>query len=444
MKHIRTKFIISMTTLAFVILAFTGSMLMINISTSYRREFYESVKPIVTSNEVLECATTEQLATTLENALGERVNFYILKDGAVVFASVDGGQLKTTDNLEKVISGKSCAESDMLWDTLDYGVCAKGGLSVYVKDTMSALFEQIKEISLHLASALVIGFLLSVIISFLLSKRLTHSIGILKKGAERMAGGDFTPIEITQNDEIGSLATVLNSMGAQIVKDYDEFERQEKVRRDFVANVSHELKTPLTVIKSYSDTLVGMELDDATRSQFLSTIGSEVDRMSDIVSKLLEISQIEAKAQTTKAQIDLSKTVADLMQSFLLQIEQKAITLTTNGRATVTANADSVGAIITNLIENAVKYTNDGGYIDIELKDNAISIKNSGAGIAPRDLEHIFERFYRADKARSRDTGGTGLGLAIAKECADAIGATISAKSVEGEYTKFTVNFNAN
>ena len=444
MKHIRTKFIISMTTLAFVILAFTGSMLMINISTSYRREFYENVKPIVTSNEVLECATTEQLATVLENALKERVNFYILKDGAVVFASVDGGQLKTTDNLEKVISGKGCAESDMLWDTLDYGVYTKGGLSVYVKDTMSALFEQIKEISLHLASALVIGFLLSVIISFLLSKKLTHSIGILKKGAERMAGGDFTPIEITQNDEIGSLATVLNGMGAQIVKDYDEFERQEKVRRDFVANVSHELKTPLTVIKSYSDTLVGMELDDATRSQFLSTIGSEVDRMSDIVSKLLEISQIEAKAQTTKAQIDLGKTVADLMQSFLLQIEQKSITLTTNGHATVTANADSVGAIITNLIENAVKYTNDGGYIDIELNGNAISIKNSGAGIAPHDLEHIFERFYRADKARSRDTGGTGLGLAIAKECADAIGATITAESVEGEYTKFTVNFNAN
>ncbi len=444
MKHIRTKFIISMTALAFVVLLFTGIALIANISINYRREFYNDTKPIMTSSAVSECKTIDELSTTLKKSLDSQKSFYILKDGTVVFASVDGGQLKATDNLERILAGGSATETDLLWEALDYGVCLKDGLAVYVKDTYVLLTEQIKGISLHLIQALIIGFLLSVIISFLLSKKLTRSIGVLKKGAERMANGDFAPIEVPSVDEIGSLANVLNSMGSQIEKDYAEFERQEKVRRDFVANVSHELKTPLTVIKSYSETLSQMQLDTKTQQQFLQTIDTEVDRMSEIVSKLLEISHIEANIQTSTEQIDLKTLVHQITSPLLLQASQKNIEVTTAGQGSAVTNKKGAETILTSIIENAVIYTNPTGYINITVKDNAVTVKNSGAGIEKDDLEHIFERFYRADKARTSGTGGTGLGLAIAKECADAIGAKITVSSVAKEYTEFTVNFNAN
>ena len=288
--------------------------------------------------------------------------------------------------------------------------------------------------------ALLLGVLLAVGISWVLSKRLTRSLHALGEGARRITEGDFSGIEISSADEIGQLAGVMNSMGAQIQKDYDEFEREERRRREFVANVSHELKTPLTVIKSYSQTLNEMEVDRDTAREFLSVIDSEVDRMTLTVSQLLQISRLEAGPDTAPEEVDLAKLCGGIADALALEIKAKALTITLSGGGKVICERAKAHTILTNIIENAVKYTERGG-IEIEIEDNTVTVRDSGIGMTKEDVRHIFERFYRADKARGRKTGGTGLGLAIAKECADAIGAKITVDSKLNEYTSFTVEF---
>ena len=434
-----------MVMLAAFVLTFAGIVLIINITIDYRRDFYADVTPILQSQKL--DGDADAICTYLDGVWqsvndGTDKNYYIFKDGTLIKSYKSGGTLKKTDNLQLLLDGKSTKESELFSGALDIGVITKSGYAVYVADSMSVLLAQIGNISWLLIQALTLGVLLAVALGFVLSKRLTSSIRALENGAMRMAEGDFTKIDVPSNDEMGRLCTVLNDMGAQIQKDYDEFEREEKARREFIANVSHELKTPLTVIKSYSQTLTEMDVDDSTRAQFLSIIDSEVDRMTAQVSQLLELSKLEEKSCKEAVEIDLNILCKKIADSLAIKMQTGKIAISLNGNGCVVADYQKTYTIISNIIENAVKYTNENGQITIDINNNVVSITNTGAGISDNDIVHIFERFYRADKSRNRQTGGTGLGLAIAKECADSIGAVIEAKSVPSEYTTFTVKFN--
>lgn len=445
MKRIRTKFNAAMVMLAAFVLMFAGIVLIINITIDYRRDFYADITPVL-QNESIEgdadsvCAYLDGVWQSINSDSDK--NYFIFKDGTLIKSHKSGGTLKQTDNLDALLSGKNPNEADLLWDALDFGAITKSGYVIYVCDTMSVLVSQIGNISWLLIQALTLGVLLAVVISFILSKRLTASIRTLESGAMRMAEGDFTPITVPSEDEMARLGAVLNDMGAQIQKDYDEFEREEKNRRDFIANASHELKTPLTVIKSYSQTLKEMDVDSDTRAQFLSVIDSEADRMSDMVSQLLELSKLEAKSSGTPSDIELYPVCKKIADAFAIKLKDSGILLKIEGEGKIFADYGKVYTLLSNIIENAVKYTNPDGTITITISGDGISVTNTGAGIEKEDLLHIFERFYRADKSRNRKTGGTGLGLAIAKECADSIGAQITADSVPSQYTTFKVKFN--
>lgn len=445
MKKIRTKFNAAMIMLAAFVLTFAGIVLIINITVDYRRDFYADVTPVLQSQNLSGDADTicRYLDSVWQSiADGTDKNYYIFKDGTLIKSNKSGGTLKKTDNLQLLLNGKAPKEAELFSGALDYGAVVDGGYVVYVADSMSALYSQIGNISWLLVQALSLGVLLAVALSFILSKRLTSSIRALEEGASRMADGDFSPIDRPSDDEMGRLCTVMNNMGAQIQKDYDEFEREEIRRREFIANASHELKTPLTVIKSYSQTLSEMEIDDDTRRKFLAVIDSEVDRMSAQVSQLLELSKLEEKISGDTVEIDLLVMCKKITDSLAIKTQESEISLSLNGHGTAVADYQKTYTIMSNIIENAVKYTNKQGKIEINISDNSVAVTNTGAGIEENDLLHIFERFYRADKSRNRQTGGTGLGLAIAKECADAIGATITAKSLPSEYTTFMVKFN--
>ena len=434
-----------MVMLAAFVLMFAGIVLIINITIDYRRDFYSDVIPVLQSDALT--GDTDVLCKYLDGKwqsvnVGTDKNYFIFKDGTLIKSYKSGGTLKQTDNLKALLSGKKAKETEVLWSALDYGTLTQNGYVVYVCDSMSVLYSQIGNISWLLIQALTLGVLLAVAISFILSKRLTSSIRALEEGAMRMAEGDFAPIPMPSNDEMGKLCSVLNDMGAQIQKDYDEFEREEVRRRDFIANASHELKTPLTVIKSYSQTLSEMDVDGDTQKQFLGVIDSEVDRMNGVVSQLLELSKLEAKSAGTVADIDLYFVCKKISDAFTIKLKDSGVSLELIGNGTVFADYQKVYTLLSNLIENAVKYTNDGGSISINIDGGTVTVTNTGAGIEKEDILHIFERFYRADKSRNRKTGGTGLGLAIAKECADSIGAVITANSVPSEYTIFTVKFN--
>lgn len=445
MKSIRTKLTVAMSLLAAAVLAFTGIVLMVNITVDYRSDFYTTVTAVLDRGRLPKSADTESLAAFLDAnnsrlQSGSDKNCYILKDGNVVASTHEGGILESTENLEALISGGECRESELFSPVLDYGIYAGDGYAIYVTDTHHQLYSQIGSLGLHLIQALLLGVLLAVGISWVLSKRLTRSLRALGEGARRITEGDFSGIEVKSSDEIGQLASVMNSMGEQIQKDYDEFEREERRRREFVANVSHELKTPLTVIKSYSQTLNEMEVDRDTSREFLSVIDSEVDRMTLAVSQLLEISRLESGPSAAPEEVDLMRLCGGIADALALEIKAKALSLTLSGEGKVTCERAKAHTILTNIIANAVKYTEHGG-IEIEVEDKAVTVRDSGIGMTKEDAEHIFERFYRADKARGRKTGGTGLGLAIAKECADAIGAKITVESKLNEYTSFKVEF---
>ncbi len=445
MKRIRTKFNAAMIMLAAFVLTFAGIVLIINITIDYRRDFYADVTPILRSENLggdadAICEFLDSAWQSINSSTDK--NYYIFKDGTLIKSYKSGGTLKKTDNLQLLLDGKKPKEAEFFSGALDYGTVTEGGYVVYIADSMSVLMSQIANISWLLIQALTLGVLLAVALSFILSKRLTSSIRALEEGAMRMAEGDFSPISVPSDDEMSRLCTVLNDMGAQIQSDYDEFEREEVRRREFIANASHELKTPLTVIKSYSQTLTEMDVDNATRQKFLSIIDSEVDRMTSQVSQLLELSKLEEKTSGDAVEIDLAVLCKKITDSLAIKLQESDISLTLDGCGKTVADYQKAYTLMSNIIENAVKYTNTGGQIEINIDGGTVTVKNTGAGIEKDDLLHIFERFYRADKSRNRQTGGTGLGLAIAKECADSIGATITADSKPSEHTIFTVKFN--
>lgn len=211
-----------------------------------------------------------------------------------------------------------------------------------------------------------------------------------------------------------------------IIHDVTKQEKLEQSRRDFVANVSHELRTPLTTIKSYSETLADMpDVDRELQIRFLDVIASESDRMARIISDLLTLSELDENQTYTKPPepIDVRKMLETIVERMGLTAKKKNQSLTyhpINEVPIISGDHDSLERIIINIVSNALKYTREGGTIEVYsskvYNDICIKVVDNGIGIQEDKLPHIFDRFYRVDKARSRDTGGTGLGLAIAKQ----------------------------
>lgn len=447
MKKISTKINVSILAICVLILAFVGCALVINMTVDYHRAFEKSVSRVLNS-QLTEVAANEGKAA-LDGFLQSEYaalcddcerEYYILENGNVIFSSADGGMLTPTDNLYALSSGKAAVIPSITAKVLDYGK-NYGTLTVYVTDNKSALYDRIFDISVLFLQALALAVLLAAVISYFVSKRLTASLKTLADGAKKMASGEFEKIKVNSRDEIGGLCDIFNEMGAQIQSDFDEFEKVEISRREFVANVSHELKTPLTVIKSYSQTLGGMEVDDNTRREFLCIIDSEADRMSDIVGQLLTLSKLEHPSPVNITDCDVYTLCKKTAEALLPQADKKQVKIKVDGNAVIKTDSSKLGTIITNLMSNAVNYSENGGEVRVIITNNSVAVTNGGAGISKADLPHIFDRFYRTDPARQRSTGGTGLGLAIAKASADAIGARLYAKSDPDALTVFTLEF---
>ena len=232
-----------------------------------------------------------------------------------------------------------------------------------------------------------------------------------------------------------------------VMHDITKQEKLETARREFVANVSHELKTPLTTVKSYAETLIEMS-DGEVQTKFLGTIVKEADRMTRIVKDLLTLSRLdeETDAPERSEEIDLDAFVSDIAERMRITAEKKNQTLTykaLNKMPIIRSDKDKLEQVVINIISNAVKYTSSGGKIEVftgrVYNDLYIKVTDNGIGIPKENLPRIFERFYRVDKARSRGTGGTGLGLAIAKQIMDSLGGRISIKSEYGKGTEVII-----
>ncbi len=291
-------------------------------------------------------------------------------------------------------------------------------------------------------------FLLAAVATFFISfcfvgfftYNMVRPLRAMSNATKALSNGDFSVrVPVTSKDEIGELATAFNNMA-------DSLSQSEGSSRAFVANVSHELKTPMTTIAGFIDGILDGTIPKERQSYYLNIVSIETRRLSRLVQSMLSLSRIDSGSlKLNKSEFDLRDIIINTFLTFEQKIDDKKIIIKgfENLDSTmVKGDADMIHQVVYNLVENAVKFTNENGYIEVIVNVNvgatAVEIRNSGEGIPPQEVLHIFERFYKTDKSRSKDKEGMGLGLYIVKTIMRLHGGDITAKSELYNYTSFT------
>ncbi len=562
-RSLHMKLMLIMTLLIISLMTVVGAFLVNSVSQFYLEQFYSQMQSVFQNDadffHDLENAAgdeengAEQIAQMLRTHTGDlgvdglTRNYYVLDGvtGSCLAGSTDADAvaLELTYNLSSALSGEVGDESDVSLGYMDVGIpLQRGGQSyvIYIRDNKQTVQNLTGQLVTLILEALAFGIVISILLSFLLSKTLITPIERLTEGAEEVAAGDFSQkIEVDSRDEIGVLTATFNDMAHQlestlqevenernkldtlflhmtdgvvafsreghiiqsnpaaeeklgralpigggvdydalfgdiasieevlepgsqgyvaasreqgerslelllapfdkdhqagvlvVIHDVTEQHRTEEMRKEFVANVSHELRTPLTNIHSYAETLVDSAgaLPQDTEQGFLNVILSESERMAHIVQDLLTLSRFDSgKSELNLTRFSFADAIEAMTSANLLEAQRHGHTLTTllePGLPQITADRERITQVMMNIVSNAIKYTPDGGQIQVsagmEGKDKVwLEVADNGIGIPSQaDRERIFERFYRVDKARSRESGGTGLGLSIAKEIVD-------------------------
>ena len=273
------------------------------------------------------------------------------------------------------------------------------------------------------------------------SYKLTKPLRQMAAAAKAFGNGDFSiRVKAGSNDEIGELAEAFNSMA-------DSLASSEGMRRSFVANVSHELKTPMTTIAGFIDGILDGTIPPDRQSYYLNIVTVEIKSLSRLVTSMLALSRIDSgELKLVTQTFDISDTVLNTFLTFEQKIEERNINiigLGENKPVFIEGDPDMIHQVIYNLVENAAKFTNVGGDITATVEEKGsdayVTIKNTGPGISKEQIKFIFDRFYKTDQSRSHDKNGMGLGLYIVKTIVRLHGGEIKADSVEGEYTRFVI-----
>lgn len=300
-------------------------------------------------------------------------------------------------------------------------------------------FTQLIEATLKMfmLCALIVMAVTCVIIYFV-TRRLVRPLQEMLTATQSFAKGDFSVrVPVERYDEIGKLAMAFNTMATSLSS-------QESSRRSFIANVSHELKTPMTTIAGFIDGILDGTIPEEKREQYLGIVSEEVKRLSRLVRSMLGIARIEAgEMKLAPTAFDINDIVCRTVFTFERAIEEKHLDIRglDAGKVMVNADPDLIHQVVYNLIENAVKFAGEGGYIQVNYQQEGpmafIGVRNSGEGISKEEMPKVFERFYKTDRSRSMDKTGVGLGLHIVRSIINLHGGEIIVKSVEGEYSEF-------
>lgn len=283
------------------------------------------------------------------------------------------------------------------------------------------------------------AFMVAFGVTWLYSYRMTRPLRTMCDATKSFAMGDFSVrVPVFSDDEVGELAKAFNQMAETLAN-------SESMNRNFIANVSHELKTPMTTISGFIDGIIDGTIPPEKEQYYLGIVSTEVKRLSRLVKTMLDLSRIDSgKMVLRRARFDISNTIFVALLSFESKIDEKKIEirgLEDSQPIFVDGDPDMIHQVLYNLLENAVKFTNVNGYIEIHAVEEpervTVSIRNSGPGISPDDVKMIFDRFYKTDKSRSQDKNGMGLGLYIVKTMVQLHGGEIHMESVENEYTLF-------
>lgn len=277
----------------------------------------------------------------------------------------------------------------------------------------------------------------SILLGFLLSKKIVDPINNINLEH---------PLENNKYKEIEPLLIRIEAQKNELLKENEEVLNASKVRQEFTSNVSHELKTPLHVISGYAELIKEGIVKDSDVKEFGEKIYSEASRMSKLVEDIMKISKLESDKTIEKTQLKLKNIVVAIVDSLMIEADKKNVKFKLSlNDCSISGNYDSIYSLIFNLVDNAIKYNKTNGKITIKLQEVSnnviLSVKDTGIGIPKEDLDRIFERFYRVDKSRSKDSGGTGLGLAIVKHSLIVNNATIKVESELKKGSTFTVTF---
>lgn len=578
MRSLRMKMVMIMVILILALMLTTGAFLMSGVGNFYVSQFYEQMEETFTPEFIVQLqrlseednAPAQMKALLMAQAgLGIDItgrNVYILdQTGSVLDSSNQKTSVAMTQNILSAMNGEVGQSSAITNNYMDLAVpvdAASGSYIAYIRDNRATVDALTSELLSIILRALVLGLVICVILSFLLSQILITPIRALTIGTKRVAAGDYTGrVTVDSRDEIGDLTQNFNHMAkvlqdtiaeaenernklstlflhmtdgvvafnaagsvihynpaatqmlAQnlsdqttfdeifskeaeldtlltlrrpqyietqktvgdrelelfmapfssdhtqggvlvVIHDVTEQRRSEQLKREFVANVSHELRTPLTNIKSYAETIVdtGDELPPELRQNFMNVIISEADRMTRIVQDLLTLSKIDyGKMEMNISRFSFAKAISNVYEAARLNAEQNhhhtMVFHCEDNIPDVLGDRERIEQVVMNIVSNAIKYTPDGGKIEIYAgssgKSVFVRVTDNGIGIPEKDLPRLFERFYRVDKARSRESGGTGLGLSIAREILSQHRGEIKIDSVYGEGTDVRITLPA-
>lgn len=308
----------------------------------------------------------------------------------------------------------ACSPADAFAQTL------RSNLSIYLYSLLGAL-------------------VLSLAVVWLISDRFVRPLREMAAAARSFAEGDFSPrVKVKGKDEVAQLGEALNAMAVSLSS-------VEMMRRSFIANVSHELKTPMTTIAGFIDGMLDGTIPPEKQAHYMRIVSDEVKRLSRLVRSMLDLSRIDSgELKLNKVQFDLAEVAFNVLMASEQRIEEKRLTISGMEECEsleMHGDYDLINQVLYNLVDNAIKFTDEGGDIALHIyRENGrayVSIRNTGEGIPPDEMPQIFERFYKSDRSRSLDKNGVGLGLYIVHTVIRLHGGEIAVRSVQGEYTEF-------
>lgn len=455
----RTKLFLS--TLIIALITLTFSMLSVNLV--FKQKFSDYLTQV---NE----ATLEQLPSRLSaiylskgtwdpTSLNE-VSHSLAMGTVVTLTDPDGNLIATLNNpMETMMHGQGgmgmgmgmgmnmSTSSITSWKTKTLTVSGPLGIIATAQVRYPATTQILNPQDVRFQSAVFrsllfaggLALLFGILLSYFTSRQIVAPLRRLTQAADRIGHGHLDErVSIRSKDEVGQLANAFNAMA-------DNLDRQETLRKQFTADIAHELRTPLTSIKSYIEAFQDNVLP-ANQENF-SSIHEEIDRLVNLSSDLKDLNVAEIGGlQLNLEPVDIKHLLEKIIRSLYSLIQEKELTLSWNApKESVTTSGDEhlLTRLFYNLVHNAYRYSNTDGSIAIALTQTSdfveIKIKNTGIGILEDDLPFIFERFYRADKSRTRETGGTGIGLALVRQITDLHQGTITVQSKVGYETEFIV-----
>lgn len=310
---------------------------------------------------------------------------------------------------------------------------------VFASSPADALMQTIRDNMSIYAFSVLGAMALCLCLVFWMTDRFVSPLRQMAAATRRFAQGDFRArVKVKGKDEVAELGEALNSMAVSLSS-------VEMMRRSFIANVSHELRTPMTSIAGFLDGMLDGTIPEEKQAYYMKIVSDEVKRLSRLVQSMLNLSRIDSgELKMNVVHLDLTEVMCKVLVASEQRIDQKNLHITGIDQCEkleIQGDYDLMNQVLYNLLDNAIKFTNEGGYIDIRLqkeKDRAVFvIRNTGAGIPAEEMPQIFERFYKSDRSRGLDKNGIGLGLYIVQTVVSLHGGQVSVRSVEGEFTEF-------